>query len=136
AYSLEARAPFLDHKVVELAFNIPARKHLNLGNGKLWLKRAFTEKLPRNIWKRRKQGFGVPIHQWFRGELGDRFRARIASSPGAIFPEAGLDMLKEHQNGKRDNGYRLWMMFAYLTLTQMLLRIYSHVFEENSNIYS
>ena len=118
AYGLEARAPFLDHKVVELAFNIPVHKHLKLGNGKLWLKRAFTEKLPRNIWKRRKQGFGVPIHQWFRGELGDRFRARLASGPGAILPEAGLNMLKEHQNGKRDNGYRLWMMFAYLMLTQ------------------
>ncbi len=118
AFGLEARAPFLDHKLVELAFSMPVKNHLSLGNGKRWLKDVFAEKLPVGIWKRRKQGFGVPIHQWFRQSLGDRFQDRLNSSPGVIAPNIALKLLREHNDYKRDNGYRLWMMFAYLALTQ------------------
>jgi asparagine synthase (glutamine-hydrolysing) len=114
AFGLEVRAPFLDHKVVELAFSMPVKKHLRLGNGKRWLKKVFYDRLPSSVWKRRKQGFAVPIHQWFRESLGDRFRESIESSPGVISQNMALKLLKEHQEGKRDNGYRLWMMFAYL----------------------
>ena len=96
----------------------PVYEHLKLGSGKRWLRHAFASKLPKNIWNRRKQGFGVPIHEWFRGELGDRFRERIRQNPGVISPEIGLRILEEHQDGKRDNGYRLWMMFAYLMFSQ------------------
>ena len=114
AFGLEARAPFLDHKVVELAFSLPARQHLRLGNGKLWLKKVFSDQLPKNIWKRRKQGFGVPIHSWFRQSLGERFHDSLISAPGVIDPSVAKNLLLEHQSYKRDNGYRLWMMFAYL----------------------
>ena len=116
AYSLEARAPFLDHKVVELAFSYPVNQHLKLGNGKRRLKQAFYNMLPKSIWNRRKQGFGVPIHQWFRGELGERMHNYLSNNSGVINSENASKLLKEHKHGKRDNGYRLWMMYSYLKI--------------------
>ena len=73
AHSLECRGPFLDHRVVELAVSIPARRKLGLrgGRSKLVLKQAFADLIPRPILTRPKMGFGVPIDRWFRGELKD-----------------------------------------------------------------
>lgn len=114
AHSLETRAPLLDHKVVELAFSRSSSSHFGVGNAKRWLKQSFAERLPSQIWKRRKQGFGVPLHQWFRAELGGRFESLISTAPDIINPENGKRLLREHMLGHRDNGYRLWMMFVYL----------------------
>lgn len=114
AASLETRAPFMDHKVVELAFARAARKHLRIGKGKCWLRETFCDVLPRDIWIRRKQGFGVPIHQWFRGEMGVRLKALLERDSGPVNVNAANAMLTEHQSGARDNGYRLWMLYVYL----------------------
>lgn len=116
AASLETRAPFMDHKVVELAFSRPANRHLRLGAGKRWLRSAFHDYLPPDIWTRRKQGFGVPIHQWFRGELGDRLESLLQRNAGPIDAGSAIDLLNEHRAGARDNGYRLWMLYAYLSM--------------------
>lgn len=115
AASLEARAPFLDRRVVELAFSLPRPWHLRAGRGKRMLRDAFAELLPEWLWRRRKQGFGVPIHAWFRGSLGDCTLAlarRHADGPLALpFIES---LLSEHRSGIRDHGYRLWLIHAYL----------------------
>lgn len=113
AYGLEARSPFLDHKVVELAFSKCAKQHFRIGSGKRWIRRAFRNDIPLSIWKRRKQGFGVPVHNWFRGELGDRFRQLLLQDSGLVDPALAGSLLTEHQEGKRDNGYRLWAIYAY-----------------------
>jgi len=117
AASLETRAPFLDHKVVELAFSRPAAKHLLLGQGKRWLRRSFADLLPVQTWHRRKQGFGVPIHQWFRGAMGERLEVLMAHHQGPVAASAARQLLLEHRTGQRDNGYRLWMLYVYLALT-------------------
>ena len=114
AASLETRAPFMDHKVVELAFSRPAKQHLRLGAGKRWLRSAFHDLLPEDTWKRRKQGFGVPIHQWFRSLLGDHLEYLLWHHSGPISVEAAINLLDEHRSGARDHGYRLWMLYAYL----------------------
>lgn len=111
---LEARAPFLDHKVVETAFYRPAKSHLKLGSGKQSLRRVFATMLPKEVWRRRKQGFGVPIHAWFRGHLGDRFQERLGKDQGAVNELRARALLEQHQSGKRDNGQRLWLLYAYL----------------------
>lgn len=115
AQSLETRAPLLDHKVVEIAFSRPYGMHFTLGNGKRWLKETFADYIPTAILKRRKQGFGVPLHQWFRSELGGRLDTLLTSAPDHINPDAVRTLLREHLSGSRDNGYRLWMIFVYLT---------------------
>ncbi len=114
ASGLEARSPFLDHKVVELAFSRPAAQHLRLAQGKRWLRHTFADLLPEQIWQRRKQGFGVPLHQWFRGPTGDRFEALIARHAGPISTTAARALLTEHRAGLRDHGYRLWILYVYM----------------------
>ena len=115
AESLEVRAPFLDRRIVELAFSLPTAWHLRAGQGKRMLRAAFPDLLPEWLWRRRKQGFGVPIHAWFRGSLGDRtleLAIRVANSP--LAPAYVESLLSEHRGGVRDHGHRLWLVYAYL----------------------
>lgn len=75
--SLEARVPFLDHKFVELVMSIPT--HMKLGDGtlKYLLKKSVRGLIPDSIIDRKKQGFGVPVHEWFMGKLGQRIKAEL-----------------------------------------------------------
>jgi len=72
--SLEARVPFLDHKFVELALSIPTALKTKNGTLKYILKKAVRGVIPDELIDRKKQGFGVPVHEWFLGKLGDRIR--------------------------------------------------------------
>src|SRR5258708_5431884 len=72
--SLEARVPFLDHKFVELTMSIPAAVKTRNGELKHILKRAVRGLIPDEIIDRKKQGFGVPIREWFMGGLGEHAR--------------------------------------------------------------
>jgi asparagine synthase (glutamine-hydrolysing) len=75
--SLEGRVPFLDHKLVELAMGIPERVKTNGGTLKYILKRAVRDLIPADLIHREKQGFGVPIHEWFFDRLGPRARQEL-----------------------------------------------------------
>ena len=118
AHGLEARSPFLDHKVVELAGKIPVSSKLRLTRrgleGKLILKDTFGHLLPRPILARRKMGFGVPIAGWFRGELKGLLRevllSRAALERGYFVPQQVERLVGEHTAGERDHGYRLWSL--------------------------
>lgn len=114
AHSLEARAPFLDRSVVELAFSMPRLWHRHGFTGKLMLRDSFCNLLPDSIWNRRKQGFGVPIHEWFRSQVGEQLRTYLTEDSGPFQSDAVLAFLREHQSGGRDHGYRLWPIYVYL----------------------
>jgi asparagine synthase (glutamine-hydrolysing) len=68
--SLEGRVPFLDYKFVELALSIPEKTKTRKGISKYILKKAVRGVIPDNIIDRKKQGFGVPIYEWFFDKLG------------------------------------------------------------------
>jgi len=114
AHGLECRSPFLDHRVVELALAMPIRRKLRLrpGRSKAILKRAFADLLPPAIRDRPKQGFGVPLDRWFRGELKEELRAVLldprALARGLFRPDAVAALLDEHASGRRDHAARLW----------------------------
>jgi asparagine synthase (glutamine-hydrolysing) len=115
ANSLEGRSPFLDHKVMEFAFRLPADLKLRGLRGTKWiLKEAFKDMLPRQIYGRGKMGFGIPLGPWFRGELKDFWAGHCLSQKalgrGYFRPEAVYKLWDEHQSGARDNGYRLWAL--------------------------
>ena len=76
ANAVEARVPFLDHELVELAMAIPADEKVRDGVGKHVLKRAVADLLPHDLLWRPKQGFGTPVSEWFRGPLGDALETR------------------------------------------------------------
>ena len=77
--SLEGRVPFLDHKFVELAMSIPAAVKTRNGTLKHILKKAVRGLIPDEIIDRKKQGFGVPVYEWFFDKLGDKTRQELES---------------------------------------------------------
>ena len=115
ANSLEARSPFLDHKVIEFAYRLPGNLKLRGINGTKWiLKETFKDMLPERIYKRGKMGFGIPLGAWFRGELKNYWAETCLSEKAlgrGYFNKEHLFMLwDEHQSRARDHGYRLWTL--------------------------
>lgn len=114
ANSLEARAPFLDSKVVELAVSLPVNWLLSFFGNKKFLRQTFYSRLPRELWYRRKQGFAVPLGAWFRGNLRDELAELLQASGIPALTSLVGDLMSEHMSGRRDNGYRLWLIYVYL----------------------
>ncbi|MBV1871154.1 MAG: asparagine synthase (glutamine-hydrolyzing) [Gammaproteobacteria bacterium] len=77
ACGLEARVPFLDHKFVEYSMGIPPRLKYKNWRNKHILKEAVSNTIPRDIIERKKQGFGVPVHDWIVGDLGGYAKEEI-----------------------------------------------------------
>jgi asparagine synthase (glutamine-hydrolysing) len=117
AFSLEARCPFLDHHVVELAARMPIDLKFRDGRGKLVLIETFKDLLPGSIQTRSKMGFGVPIDHWFRGELRSMLQDVLLDSRtlsrGYFRPEAIRLLIDQHQTGKWDHSYRLWTLICF-----------------------
>ncbi len=118
AYSLETRAPFLDREVVELAFSFPRHWHRRGFTGKRMLRESLCGLLPRSTWARKKQGFAVPIHAWFRGDLGDELVQMLARTPAPFQQSLVEKLLDNHRKRIRDHGYRLWNIYIYLLWKQ------------------
>lgn len=83
AVSLELRVPFLDHKVVEFGYRLPARLRIRSNNGKWILKKYMEPHLPREIIYRPKKGFAVPTRSWFRNDLAGFARETLLGHGGA-----------------------------------------------------
>jgi len=109
AHSLEVRSPFLDHEVVEFAARIPSEQKRRYSSGKRILKRAFEDTLPDSVLSRDKQGFSVPVDEWFRGELQEFARKRLDRlGRRNRFDALGIgDLFSDHLDGT-DHGFRLW----------------------------
>jgi asparagine synthase (glutamine-hydrolysing) len=114
AVSLEARSPFLDHRVMEFAASLPARYKLRGLTTKLLLKKALKGLLPSENLTRSKMGFGVPIGRWFRDELKGFLKETILSerahSRGYFKREALNHVVQEHTEGRRDYAHQLWTL--------------------------
>jgi asparagine synthase (glutamine-hydrolysing) len=114
AHGLECRQPFLDHRVVELAMGLPLDLKYRWGRGKRILEAAFGDWLPSEVFHRRKQGFGVPVDQWFRGELQAMARDVLldATSTGRGYFRPGIveRLLTEHVEGRANHGRRIWSL--------------------------
>ncbi len=117
ANGLECRAPLLDYRVVELAAAMPLRMKMQSGRGKRILRKSFPELLPRDITHRPKMGFGVPLADWFRGELRDYARDVLLDvrslDRGYFRPGAVQQLFDEHLRGDFDHGYRLWGLLVF-----------------------
>ncbi len=114
ANSLEARSPFLDHKLMEFAARIPASLKLKGITTKYILKKAFFKILPKEILQRQKQGFGVPVGNWFRNNLKDYayeiLLSRNCIKRGYFKEETVKRILNEHVLGRVDHGERIWSL--------------------------
>jgi asparagine synthase (glutamine-hydrolysing) len=117
ATSLEARAPFLDRDVVELAFRMPGSMKLKGSTRKYILKRAMADVLPPRITHRRKEGFSIPMKNWLKGELGPLMgcllsRERIESR--GLFQWTAVERLvREHGSGKANHAHQLFPLMVF-----------------------
>jgi asparagine synthase (glutamine-hydrolysing) len=118
AAGLELRAPFLDHTLVELMGRVPSSLKLDgFRSQKGLLKRALGSRLPPDILRRGKKGFGVPFGDWFRGPLAglvcdvlDPVRLRR----GGLFDAARIEhVVDRHLRGGRDECRVLWSLLAF-----------------------
>jgi asparagine synthase (glutamine-hydrolysing) len=112
AHSIESRVPLLDNHVVELAARVPAGLKIRDGRRKHILKQAAAGLLPAGILSRPKQGFAVPISEWFRGGVRELFSDVLLSSRarqrGYFEPRFVERLVREHVAGRRDHSPRLW----------------------------
>ncbi|UCG11657.1 MAG: asparagine synthase (glutamine-hydrolyzing) [Deltaproteobacteria bacterium] len=117
ANSLEARSPFLDHKLLEFTASIPSSLKLRGLTTKYILKKALNGRVPRLIVKRKKHGFGVPVSHWFRTSLkdfvGEVLLSSRAEGRGYFRAHAVRRLIDEHQSGKRDYGHQLWALLTF-----------------------
>jgi len=115
AASLEARAPLLDHKLIEFVSRVPASLKLLGYETKYLLKKAVADIVPEAIRNRPKQGFGVPMQEWINDQLRSRIRDTLDSSiskqRGYINPGYTQTLLEEHERGRRDHSMALWSLF-------------------------
>jgi len=114
ANSLEARSPFLDHKVIEFAASLPESIKLRGTETKYLLKKAASRVVPSEVLYRPKKGFGVPLTHWFRGELKGFLRETLLSEKslnrGLIKSEVIGQIVEEHIHGERDHVSQLWTL--------------------------
>jgi asparagine synthase (glutamine-hydrolysing) len=112
AHALEVRSPFLDYRVVEFANRLPLEWKLRGLTTKYLLRKAFADDLPREPLTRKKHGFAVPLGDWFQGPLVGTFREIVLQQPGPDYLEKAevARLLHEHQKGRVDHGYRLWLI--------------------------
>ena len=115
--SLETRAPFLDHKLIEAAWLLPDEQLLFKKTGKFILREILSKYVPRNLFERPKQGFTIPIDKWLRNDLKDW--AEDLLSPSKIKSYDLLDeklILKlwtEHQSKDYNHGHKLWTILMF-----------------------
>lgn len=109
ANSLEARSPFLDHEVMELAARLPIGIKMRGREAKYLLKRAFADLLPVENVRRRKMGFGVPVGEWFRGPLREMLMDTLLSSGAGYFRREAVEkLIRDHVERRADHAFVLW----------------------------
>jgi asparagine synthase (glutamine-hydrolysing) len=113
AHSLETRAPFLDHRIVEYMYGVDKRVKMPKMKDVKWvLKQSMKNALPAEIIDRKKKGFDVPLREWFKD---DTFNSRLDQD----YDQFGLnsDLIKklvaENKQGKADHGTLIWRLLVY-----------------------
>lgn len=117
AASLETRAPLLDHRVAEFAWQLPVDSWQRDGQGKWIVRQVLDRYVPRALIDRPKQGFGVPIAEWLRGPLrdwaDDLLSPEALRRDGIFRPEPVLQTWKEHCDGSRNWAPSLWHLLMF-----------------------
>ena len=114
AHSLEVRPPFLDHRIVEFAASLPEKYKIRGSSLKFLLHELMKDKLPRSILHRKKIGFDIPAHEWFRGVLKPLLLETLTESAvkeTQLFRWEGIrSIISNHLERRASLGYHLWAL--------------------------
>lgn len=121
AHSLEVRPPFLDHRIVEFAAGLPEGLKVRGPVLKHVLRELMRDKLPASVLARKKEGFDIPAHKWFRGALRPMMEEvlseRAVRETGLFRAEAVERVKRDHVERRANLGYPLWgllMLFLWM----------------------
>jgi len=116
AHSLEGRVPFLDHRLVKFAFNLPDTYKVGRACGKAILREAVKTFLPQEICDRKKHGFNVPLYLWFRGKLktfvSDSLGAQAIRTSGFLEQKSIDKLIDDHMNRNINAARALWILIV------------------------
>lgn len=115
--SLETRAPFLDHRVAEAAWRLPAHLKIESGIGKQALRKILYKYVPKELIERPKAGFALPIGNWLREELRqwaiDLLSHQKLQNQGWLNVNEVNKLWKQHQNKTHDHSAKLWALLMW-----------------------
>ncbi len=117
ATSLEARVPYLDNDVIDLALSIPGELKVRGGVRKWILKKAFANHLPQPILTRGKEGFSMPLKNWLNGTWNGLMHELL--SPANLATDGFFDarhiatLMREHESGAHNHSHTLWALMVY-----------------------
>ena len=116
AVSLEARSPFLDRRVLELAFGLPLDMRIRGRHKKYIVRRLLRDYLPVELIERPKQGFTAPVAHWLRNELRSELEGRLSKETvarrGFFDPNRTWTLVREHLEGTHDHAQLLWALLV------------------------
>ena len=117
--SLEGREPLLDNKILEYSSKLPIKFKYHNGTAKYILKKILYKYVPREMLERPKQGFGVPIHEWFKNDMKelyiDQLNEKKIAAEGIFQPKAVNHLLQSHLKNKTiyQHSRKLWYLFIF-----------------------
>lgn len=117
AYSLEVRVPFLDHRLIEFAINLPDSLKIKAQEQKYLLKKALEKHLPKELIYRTKWGFPAPVNEWLHGELNflmDQYlNAELIERQGIFDVATVLQLRNEFEGGVNYHFKRIWAIITF-----------------------
>jgi asparagine synthase (glutamine-hydrolysing) len=112
--SLEIRSPYLDHRIIEFAFGqVPDKLRATLRKRKILPCHLAKNILPKKLDLKRKQGFTMPLHQWFKGRWGNYFEEILREADSNLFDQTVIRQLIDYQKRGFLNSQRLFALVIF-----------------------